>query len=79
MILYELFNKFLLYFQSVAAAISFFYSSHLGLRAQLGILVITGTIGTACFCIVEWSAKRRAREESHDVSEASQSISSYDK
>uniref|UniRef100_A0A1L8EFU0 UNC93-like protein MFSD11 n=2 Tax=Haematobia irritans TaxID=7368 RepID=A0A1L8EFU0_HAEIR len=65
--------------QSVAAAISFFYSSHLGLRSQLGILVVFGTIGTACFCIVEWSAKRRAREESKDESEVSASISSYDK
>ncbi|XP_005183104.1 UNC93-like protein MFSD11 isoform X1 [Musca domestica] len=65
--------------QSVAAAISFFYSSHLGLRAQLGILVVFGTIGAACFCIVEWSAKRRAREESRDVSEISASISSLDK
>ncbi|KAI8130345.1 hypothetical protein FF38_03408 [Lucilia cuprina] len=65
--------------QSVAAAISFFYSSHLGLRAQLGILVVTGTIGAACFCIVEWRAKRRAREESQDVSEVSESISDYHK
>uniref|UniRef100_A0A1L8EFE2 UNC93-like protein MFSD11 n=2 Tax=Haematobia irritans TaxID=7368 RepID=A0A1L8EFE2_HAEIR len=65
--------------QSVAAAISFFYSSHLGLRSQLAILVVFGTIGTACFCIVEWSAKRRAREESKDESEVSASISSYDK
>ncbi|XP_013101783.1 UNC93-like protein MFSD11 [Stomoxys calcitrans] len=67
--------------QSVAAAISFFYSSHLGLRSQLAILVIFGTIGTACFCIVEWAAKKRAREEeeSKDVSEISASISSYDK
>uniref|UniRef100_A0A1L8EFL8 UNC93-like protein MFSD11 n=2 Tax=Haematobia irritans TaxID=7368 RepID=A0A1L8EFL8_HAEIR len=65
--------------QSVAAAISFLYSLHLGLRSQLGILVVFGTIGTACFCIVEWSAKRRAREESKDESEVSASISSYDK
>ncbi|XP_037943508.1 UNC93-like protein MFSD11 [Teleopsis dalmanni] len=69
--------------QSVAAAVSFFYSSHLGLRAQLGILVIFGTIGTICFCIVEWAAKRRMQEEvsddSKDVSHDSQSVSSYGK
>lgn len=70
----------MLKFQSVAAAISFFYSSHLGLRSQLGILVVTGTIGAACFCIVEWRAKKRAREEeSQDVSEISESISDYHK
>lgn len=63
----------------MAAAISFFYSSHLGLRAQLGILVVTGTIGAASFCIVEWGAKRRAREESRDVSENSESVSDYHK
>ncbi|XP_067617752.1 UNC93-like protein MFSD11 isoform X2 [Eurosta solidaginis] len=54
--------------QSIAAAISFFYSSYLGLRAQLIILVIFGTIGTACFCIVEWAAKRRQREETPEDS-----------
>ncbi|XP_054726272.1 UNC93-like protein MFSD11 [Anastrepha obliqua] len=67
--------------QSIAAAISFFYSSHLGLRAQLGILVVFGTIGTACFCIVEWAVKRRQRESPEDsrtVSQDSRSVS-YDK
>ncbi|XP_037925519.1 UNC93-like protein MFSD11 [Hermetia illucens] len=47
--------------QSLAAAAGFFYSSHLGLRAQMGILIAFGTIGTACFCIVEWKAKRREK------------------
>ncbi|CAD6993703.1 unnamed protein product [Ceratitis capitata] len=67
--------------QSTAAAISFFYSSHLGLRAQLGILVVFGTLGTACFCIVEWAVKRRQRESPEDsrtVSQDSRSVS-YDK
>ncbi|XP_030238400.1 UNC93-like protein MFSD11 [Drosophila navojoa] len=49
--------------QSVAAAISFFYSSHFGLYIQLAILVITGTIGTVSFVIVEWSFKREHREQ----------------
>lgn len=44
--------------QSVATAISFIYSSHLGLRVQLGILLVSGILGTACFCLVEWSIKR---------------------
>ncbi|XP_065089068.1 UNC93-like protein MFSD11 [Ochlerotatus camptorhynchus] len=44
--------------QSVATAISFVYSSHLGLRIQLGILLASGILGTACFCLVEWSIKR---------------------
>lgn len=45
--------------QSVAAAISFFYSSHLGLHVQLAILLVFGTLGTVCFVVVEWSYKRR--------------------
>ncbi|XP_017103381.2 UNC93-like protein MFSD11 [Drosophila bipectinata] len=49
--------------QSVAAAISFFYSSHFGLYVQLGILVVTGTIGTIAFVFVEWGFKRQHREQ----------------
>ncbi|XP_016941741.1 UNC93-like protein MFSD11 [Drosophila suzukii] len=49
--------------QSVAAAISFFYSSHFGLYVQLGILVVMGTIGTIAFVIVEWGFKRQHREQ----------------
>ncbi|XP_030369935.1 UNC93-like protein MFSD11 [Scaptodrosophila lebanonensis] len=49
--------------QSVAAAISFFYSAHIGLYVQLGILVVTGTIGTIAFVLVEWSFKRQHREQ----------------
>lgn len=45
--------------QSVAAAISFFYSSHLGLHVQLAILLVFATLGTVCFVVVEWSYKRR--------------------
>lgn len=47
--------------QSVGAAASFIYSSYCGLRTQLAILVVLGTLGTASFCIVEWAAKRKAR------------------
>ncbi|XP_055851082.1 UNC93-like protein MFSD11 [Episyrphus balteatus] len=68
--------------QSVAAAISFFYSPYLGLRAQLSILVVFGTIGTACFCVVEWAAKKRTKSsnsESSDSKSDSQSVSSYEK
>ncbi|BFF92673.1 UNC93-like protein MFSD11 [Drosophila madeirensis] len=49
--------------QSVAAAISFFYSSHFGLYVQLAILVVTGTIGTIAFVFVEWGFKRQHREQ----------------
>ncbi|XP_017110456.1 UNC93-like protein MFSD11 [Drosophila elegans] len=49
--------------QSVAAAISFFYSSHFGLYVQLGILVVMGTIGTIAFVFVEWGFKRHHREQ----------------
>lgn len=51
------------FMQSVAAAISFFYSAFLGLYVQLAILVVFGTIGTVAFVIVEWSFKREHREE----------------
>lgn len=51
------------FMQSVAAAISFFYSAFLGLYVQLAILVVFGTIGTVAFVIVEWSFKRQHREE----------------
>ncbi|EDV49356.1 UNC93-like protein MFSD11 [Drosophila erecta] len=49
--------------QSVAAAISFFYSAHFGLYVQLGILVVMGTIGTIAFVFVEWGFKRQHREQ----------------
>jgi len=49
----------LLLLQSVAAAASFFYSSHIGLHAQLGILVFLATFGTVSFCFVEWAARSK--------------------
>jgi hypothetical protein len=45
--------------QSLAAAASFFYSSHIGLHIQLGILVVTSIFGTITFCMVEWKAKAK--------------------
>jgi len=42
-----------LYFQSLAAAIGFFYSSHLVLKWQLLILVIFAVAGTLSFFKVE--------------------------
>lgn len=45
--------------QSIAAAASFFYSSHIGLHAQLGILVCLATFGTVSFCFVEWAARSK--------------------
>lgn len=49
------FHSFL---QSIAAATSFVYSSHLGLHAQMGILLAFGIMGTISFCLVEWGFKR---------------------
>jgi uncharacterized membrane protein len=45
--------------QSVAAAMSFVYSSHIGLTVQMAILVFTGTIGTVAFYTVEWAERRK--------------------
>lgn len=47
--------------QSVAAAMSFFYSSHVGLHGQLGILVVSLVLGTVAFCSVEMKHRRAKR------------------
>ncbi|XP_053698966.1 UNC93-like protein MFSD11 [Sabethes cyaneus] len=44
--------------QSVAAAISFVYSSYFLLGTQLAILLVSSVTGTVCFCIVERSTKQ---------------------
>ncbi|XP_046408837.1 UNC93-like protein MFSD11 [Ischnura elegans] len=49
--------------QSVAAAISFYYSSKLGLYIQLAILVATACIGTLSFCVVEWRSYIRDKKQ----------------
>lgn len=56
--------------QSVAAAASFFYSPSVGLYIQLAILVVTGTLGTITFCLVEW-AERHKKTDSEVNSESS--------
>lgn len=59
-------NKLIVLFQSVAAAASFIYSSYIGLGVQMGILIVTGVVGTACFCVVEWSCRREQARNSVD-------------
>ncbi|XP_049835274.1 UNC93-like protein MFSD11 [Schistocerca gregaria] len=61
--------------QSVAAAASFFYSSHVGLHAQLAILLVLSTLGTVMFCWVEWRSRaRRDGQRSPDLSQVEGSI-----
>lgn len=51
--------------QSVAAAVSFVYSSHFGLRTQLGILLVFSILGTISFAIVE--RKLRSAQSLEDI------------
>lgn len=44
--------------QSVAAAVSFSYSTKAGLHIQLAILLVTVFFGTAAFCYVEYKTKK---------------------
>ncbi|XP_028395381.1 UNC93-like protein MFSD11 [Dendronephthya gigantea] len=46
--------------QSVAAAVGFFYSSHIGLRSQLYILCVMAFLGALSFFVVERMAKKKA-------------------
>lgn len=48
--------------QSLAAAASFVYSSHVGLNVQMVILTGFGVVGTVCFCVIEWAHRRREAE-----------------
>lgn len=57
--------------QSVAAAISFAYSSNVNLHIQLLILTITIIIGTSAFCIVEHITKK---ETDNTVSESNPTL-----
>ncbi|KAF7993425.1 hypothetical protein HCN44_010011 [Aphidius gifuensis] len=45
--------------QSIAAAISFVYSTHIGLHVQLTILFISMILGTCSFCFIEIRHSRR--------------------
>lgn len=56
------------FIQSVAAAICFFYASHVGLYIQLGILLFLDVVGTATFVSVEWSVKRQKANDSDEES-----------
>ena len=58
----SLVDWFCIIFQSVMTAIGFYYSTVLALQWQLLLMVISGTIGTFCFCGVEWMATRAHRE-----------------
>uniref|UniRef100_A0A2H1WVS8 UNC93-like protein MFSD11 n=1 Tax=Spodoptera frugiperda TaxID=7108 RepID=A0A2H1WVS8_SPOFR len=57
--------------QSLAAAACFFYSSKALLSVQLMILGVLATLGTACFCRVEWAARARARALAIDADDKS--------
>ncbi|KAL1117289.1 hypothetical protein AAG570_004615 [Ranatra chinensis] len=52
--------------QSIAAACGFFYSSQIGLYAQLAILLVTSILGTATFCLVEFLIRRR-KARTHQI------------
>lgn len=56
--------------QSVAAAVSFSYSTKAGLHIQLLILLIFIFIGTAAFCYVEYKAKKSKDETPQDIDPA---------
>ncbi|XP_074638646.1 UNC93-like protein MFSD11 [Acropora palmata] len=50
------------FFQSLTAAIAFFYSLVLYLKWQLLIMVISSLFGTVGFFLVEWKARRNAQQ-----------------
>lgn len=47
---------YLFSFQSICAAVAFFYSNYLLLHWQLLVMVIVGFFGTISFFTVEWDA-----------------------
>lgn len=60
------------FFQSLTAAAGFFYSNILELQWQLLILVVTGTLGTITFFIVEQNKDSRGcyqliRDDEDDI------------
>lgn len=56
--------------QSVAAAISFSYSTKAGLHIQLAILLVAIFFGTAAFCYVEYKVKKSKDETPRDIDPA---------
>lgn len=57
--------------QSVAAASGFVYSSHLGLRSQMSILLLAGAIGTMGFVLVEMAVRRRTDAQNGETEKMS--------
>lgn len=53
--------------QSVAAAISFAYSTEAGLHIQLLVLLITIILGTAAFCYIEYIVKKSKNENRPEI------------
>ncbi|KRT85162.1 membrane transporter, partial [Oryctes borbonicus] len=60
--------------QSVAAAACFFYSSHIGLYIQLGILLGLAVFGTICFVLVEWSVKQNKSNSQASISSSTSDL-----
>lgn len=56
--------------QSVAAAISFGYSTEVGLHIQLLILLISIILGTAAYCYVEYVVKKSKNERQPEIDPA---------
>lgn len=61
--------------QSMAAAASFVYSSHVGLTVQMVVLCGFGVAGTACFCVVEWAHRRAAEADAEAEAESTEDSS----
>lgn len=56
--------------QSIAAAISFFYSTSAGLHIQLTVLLVTIFLGSTAFCYVEYRAKKAKNEVPQEIDPA---------
>jgi hypothetical protein len=60
--------------QSTAAAIGFFSSTSVALRAQLGVLQLFCTLGTLTFFLVEWGQVRLRKTKSRRFQECEYSL-----
>lgn len=56
--------------QSVAAAVSFSYSTSAGLHVQLAVLFVAILFGTAAFCYVEYKVKKLKNESPPEIDPA---------
>ncbi|XP_015123665.1 UNC93-like protein MFSD11 [Diachasma alloeum] len=61
--------------QSVAAAISFVYSNHVGLHGQLSILLVSMILGTLAFVYIERCHSRRKLEAAEGEPRLAESVS----